>query len=365
MALTNLIKNLSLVLLLVLITYASTTNAICAENTFAHDLITGVNKTFYQLDTDSVKVRNFSHRYAIAYTKWTPDDGNDNGHVIIYNHGLQSHRGWFYETAEHLRASGFTVYAYDRIGSGESTSLVPASRYSAEIVNLKGHIHSWYVYIKTLEMMKEIAKEENPSAKIHLWGNSFGAKIVTAYIIINGDKDDLSSTIFSTPGLYRNEKSMPLPFSKLKYLFSGMDQYLPSPIYPVNGDNGAGLFTSTEPYFYKIKHDNLSLRQFTKMFYDQATKLDKFIKVHANGTSALNDNPRLYLLVENDPMMDNIQTIKHIQQNRPQAIAKYYPGGPDHRHFLSYTIDREEEMEDVVNFLLGNINALENSIELD
>ncbi|OFZ68007.1 MAG: hypothetical protein A2451_14110 [Bdellovibrionales bacterium RIFOXYC2_FULL_39_8] len=144
-----------------------------------------------------------------------------------------------------------------------------------------------------------------------------------------------------------------------------MDQYLPSPIYPVNGDNGAGLFTSTEPYFYKIKHDNLSLRQFTKMFYDQATKLDKFIKVHANGTSALNDNPRLYLLVENDPMMDNIQTIKHIQQNRPQAIAKYYPGGPDHRHFLSYTIDREEEMEDVVNFLLGNINALENSIELD
>ncbi len=57
--------------------------------------------------------------YHLAYTRWIPE--SPNGIVIVYNHGLQSHRGWFNGTANDLVARGYTVYAFDRIGSGTSS----------------------------------------------------------------------------------------------------------------------------------------------------------------------------------------------------------------------------------------------------
>ena len=65
----------------------------------------------HQLDAEAA--------YTIRYTRWRP--ASTSNKVIVYNHGLQSHRGWFNATADALRRSGYTVYAFDRIGSGESS----------------------------------------------------------------------------------------------------------------------------------------------------------------------------------------------------------------------------------------------------
>ncbi len=361
MSLVNLLRSFSIILLMVIIVNSILGEAISSENSFDQDLKTGVNNFFYQTDEKTVREDGLLHKYEIAYTKWTPT--TPNGHVIIYNHGLQSHRGWFFETAEELKNAGFVVYAYDRIGAGESSPLIPLTMYEPTIINRRGHIHDWRIYIATLDQVKDLAKKENPSSAIHLWGNSFGAKIVTAYLLLN-NKNDLASTIFSTPGLYRNEKTMPLSFSKFKFLLSYPDEYFPSPIYSENGDNGAGLFTDNRTYFEKIKYDDLSLRLFTKSFLDQANKLDNFIEKYANSSPELNQNSRFYLMVSGDPMMDNIQMLKHIKENSSNAIAKFYEGGENHRHFLSYTRDRALELSDIINFLFDNQEQIGNTIEL-
>ena len=293
--------------------------------------------------------KEYLNRFRIDYTKWTPSESN--GHIIIYNHGLQSHRAWFFDTAEELVEQGFTIYAFDRIGSGTSSNKIPISNYNPSLIVKPGHIHDWKIFVKTLQEIKNIAKNENPISKIHLWGNSYGAKIVTSYLLMNEDKD-ISSVVFTTPGLYLNKENMPLPFSIFKFIFSSDQNYFNSPLYETDSDNGASHFTSDPEYFEKIKHDTLSNRKITRRFLIETRSMDKFISKKSNGKSNLGHIPRFYLMVKNDVMMDNEKMIKHINKNSQLAEYKWYSGGDDNRHFLTFTKDKFEALSDIVDFIL-------------
>lgn len=293
-------------------------------------------------------------KYKVHYMKWTPVDSN--GQVIIYNNGLQSHAGWFYESAEKLVQLGYTVYAFDRIGSGRSgdgLSIVPAHLAADGVAQLQrgsGHISHWRVYTKSIHLMKQIAKSQNPGKSIHLWANSFAAHILTAYIM-QYEPADVASYIFTSPGFFSR---LPLPFTIPALIAAAPGTYFPTTIPEINGDKGAHLFTSIPQYQRLIARDSKSQRQFTKEFYINVPDLQTFhFSKSAVPGSFLTKTRRFYLIVDGDPMMDTARTLNYVHQYSQLAAAKRYPGGADHRHFLEFTEDADLALLDIDAFIQG------------
>jgi alpha-beta hydrolase superfamily lysophospholipase len=320
--------------------------SVAATGGFNADLKTGVTRAFDQPDPKLLNASGQPHVYKIVFTKWVPK--RSNGHVLIYNHGLESNRTWAFSGAEILRSRGFTVYAFDRIGSGESSPGASLDE-TGKVIELRGHISDFTLYLETIQKMKELAKAEHPRAKLHIWGNSFGGKLVTAYAL-GYPMNDVESVLFTSPGVYQNEQTMPLRFTMAQFNAAKETDYLPSPIYEVQNDNGAGMFTSNQPYFDNIKNDKLALRDMTKSFFEQSARMSGYIEKAA---PKLNAVKRFYMMIDGDQMMDNVKMFAQVRAYREQAIAKFYRGGHDHRHLIFYTTDREQAFQDLIHFLLG------------
>ena len=122
-----------------------------------------------------------------------------------------------------------------------------------------------------------------------------------------------------------------------------------------NGDIGAGMFTSIPNYFDKIEQDKLSNRQVTRQFYMETLYIDRYIKKQSKKEeNALENIPRFYLMVDGDKMMDNNLMDEHISLNSANATSKYYSGGEDSMHFLTFTSDKEEAINDIDSFIQSN-----------
>lgn len=318
---------------------------------FERQNVTGKNRSFLQLDND-IFWRGQLAGYNIRYTKWTPDQPN--GNVVIYNHGFQSHRGWFNETGEQLSDLGYVVYAFDRIGSGCSSggvSIAWADEHGEvrrDLIRRRGHVGSWQVFTHTIHLVKQLAKSENAGAGIHLWANSFAAGLVTAYIEAY-QPNDINSVVFTSPGLF---SKLPLPFSIEELIASDPGTYFDSIIPENENDNGAAYFTSDPFYFDAIKGDKKSLRRVTKEYYFNISTLSAFNQSNSGAAGSYLPNiRRFYLLVHQDPMMDNIKMMDYIRDNSENAIAKIYEGGEDHRHYLLFTEDAFDVLSDIDRFI--------------
>ncbi len=287
--------------------------------------------------------------YDIRVFCWLPDQPN--GTTILYNHGFQSHSAWFFSTAESLKKRGFSVYAFDRIGSGQSDP--GAGRSMGRYFAAPGHISRWRLFVKTLDEVVAWVRTERPDDQLVVWGNSYGAKIVTAWLheIKDESRDDTVTTaIFTTPGLYQNKESMPLPFSIVRLLFSGTQKRFPLPMVERDGDNGAAWFIGPGPWFDAIRNDELSLRDVTKRFYLQTGLMDRNITSQRNNRYY---TPAFFLMVRGDVLMDNDRLEDDIHDRAENGYYKYYSGGPLRKHFLMFTEDRDEVVDDIVKFIAG------------
>lgn len=326
------------------------------DNPFTSLLGNGEHGSLTLLDPVISGKAGSNQSYTIRYTRWKPEQPN--GRVIVYNHGFQSHRAWFNGTANRLAGAGYVVYAFDRIGSGTSGRGLAVEK--GEVVETRGHCRSWELYLETLDLMVELAGEENPDSAIFIWGNSYGAKIVTTYLFSRADRlkaAGVAGAIFTAPGLFQNKKSMPLPFSKVKLLFSGSLKKFPVPMVERDGDNGASWFVAPGPWFERIRDDNLSIREVTRTFYLQTRELDGYIKKRPR--SARLPLPTIYLMVENDILMDNVKMKQHIETRGSDAVYKFFPGGPENKHFILFTEDADEALGDIQLFLEGRADEIE------
>jgi len=339
------------------------------DTPFDEDLKTG--KHFHFLVKDHYLSDKYSKeiQYQIDYTRWLPDHGN--GHTIVYLHGLQSHRGWFYSTAEILRKMGYTLYAFDRAGSGTSQSALAQNGWPFGLEDIftflpgvtlepkRSHAASYALHLDTINKMLDIVEEEDATSKIHLWGNSYAAKIVSRFLQNTENATRVTSSIFTTPGLYRNNTSMPLPFSKFDLIAGYNSDSFPSPVTNINGDNGASWFTSMANWSQKIKNDPLSNRTMTREMALQTRKMDEDVE---RDTQALNGIKRFYLMVNGDSMMDNDRIVEAIKSAPTGAIYKFYSGGDDHKHFLTFTVDRDQALQDIHRFLIPGATNITRAI---
>lgn len=336
---------------------------LAAVNPFAASLVTGEDASFYQEDPFYTEKLGEKAQYRLDYTRWLPSPETDNGHVIIYNHGLQSHRGWYNATAEKLKTLGYSVYAFDRIGSGTSSEAYAQDGWymgleewlpflpDMEVVKRRGHIREYQQFLQSIDKMVDIVAGEHPNKPIHLWGNSYGAKIVTRYLLDTERCEKITSSIFTTPGLFRDEENMPLTFSKISLFFSKNADVFPTPVVASENNNGAHWFTSDEPWVDYIRNDFLSLRTMTRKMAFQTLALDMDIEDYAYGNQGFVDSKRLYLLVNDDVMMDNGKMLKHIADYKGNSEVKFYQGGDYNKHFLAFTQDADNAINDIDQFL--------------
>ena len=278
--------------------------------------------------TLKVEGLDLSYRYFMSH--------NQKKISFIYCHGMQSHQKWFTDSAEEFKARGFLVYTWDRMGSGDS----------AHIDGLKGHMNSFAIHLKSLENLIARAREDHPENKIVLWGDSYGGKLLAAFAAIEGVVDGF---IFSTPGIYHNKEKLKLPYTISQFLFSRNKTYYPSVIPEYGGDNGASMFTAHESYFLKIKNDHQSQRSFTRKFYLETSKLDKFIQKKTKNVAI----PSLLLLIGDDSMVDNKKNQKFFRERFLKVDVKIYQTDKKNQHYLMFTSARERAFNDVEIFMQG------------
>lgn len=260
----------------------------------------------------------------------------ENKNIVIYIHGLQSHQEWFSTTGNQLQQQGHSIVSWDRLGSGLSTykDLKP------------GDCYSYQHLIQQSAIIVDYTKKLCPGKSITLWGNSYGAKLALAFH--KQYPDLISKIILTAPGLFIDKKSMPLPFNLFRFIFSRATTLFPSIIPETDHDRGARYFTLEANQQAFIKNDEKSLRSFTKRFYLETKKLDRYIQKRSGSANRV---PGLCLLAKNDPMMDNQKTkvfINHYYSNFNIQTIETDPVG---QHFLMYTKQAPQVIDQIHTFL--------------
>ena len=332
------------------------------SGSFADELRTGTRFELAVADGALEAAAGRPLEYAVRGTLWRPVEVSDRP-VIVYNHGLQSHQGWFFRAAEDLAEASFPVVAFDRIGSGISDQ--GASRKGTGTFRSHGHVRTWRLFVATLDRVVRHAGEAFPGRQIALWGNSYGAKIVAAYLLAHArdlERRRVTRAVFTVPGLFQNRETMPLTFSKLRLLLSADDRLFPVPMTEANNDNGAAWFIGPGADYDRIRDDTLSVRHATRRFWLQTRALDVFIARHPGKRLGV---PALFLMVDGDRLMDNRRMQDFISRRAGDgSVAKFFAGRPGAKHFLFFTDDREAALADVEAFLDGRHAEIENALPL-
>lgn len=113
--------------------------------------------------------------------------------VVVISHGLGEHSGRYRSLARVLNAHGYSVYAPDHFGHGQS----PGRR---------GDIQDFSCYSADLCQFIRVVRHENPDQLVHLLGHSMGGVIACATVMSTGEGAAIDSLILSAPAFAgRNE----------------------------------------------------------------------------------------------------------------------------------------------------------------
>ena len=243
---------------------------------------------------------------------------------VIMTHGLQSHSGWFAQSADRMAAHGHPVYAFDRRGSGLSTGP-------------RGDMKTFDEMIDDLLVVADHIKAKYGTRKVFLLGHCFGAIPATVFAIRHPDRTE--GLILTTPGIYTLTD---LPLSqKLKIFFSRSGQrdfLMPDPLDPSE-------FTELPPFEAFIRSDPLALRAATGDFYFQVHRARKYLNANTDKI----EMPVFMALAGEDPISDNRRNIRFFEDL--PADDKMVINYEDARHILEFSPEKERFLADLVFWL--------------
>ncbi|MBL0715982.1 MAG: alpha/beta fold hydrolase [Desulfosarcina sp.] len=243
---------------------------------------------------------------------------------VVMTHGLQSHSGWFAQSAVRVADQGHPVYAVDRRGSG----LREATR---------GDMKTFDEMIDDLIVVADYISKRHGGGKIFLLGHCFGAIPAAAFAIRHPDR--VEGLVLTTPAI--NTRTG-LPFSQtLKIFFtrSGKRDYrVPSPLKPEE-------FTELAPYEAFIRSDPLALQAASGDFYFQVYRARQFINAHTDRLVM----PIYMALAGEDPICDNPRNIRFFE--KLPADDKMLVIYEDARHILEFSPEKERFLADLIFWL--------------
>lgn len=242
-------------------------------------------------------------------------------HVVIYVNGLESHSGWFSETAGQLTHSRTAVYGLDRRGSGLNTRMA-------------GTYRDW---IEDLRIVCTRVRTNWPAATLHAASLCFGAVVATALAIQHGRAVD--SLIYMSPGL--NVKVQPSAREKLKIglnMMPGLACNVPSPI------RSDEMFTNSVKGLWFLYHDKLRTVAPRADDFIQAHRITSFVRRRLQRV----DIPSVAFLAGQDRIVDNGAVRKALAKfSRRPRIIEY----PDSQHVIFFGAAKNHLIADILHFI--------------
>lgn len=114
---------------------------------------------------------------------WLPDDGVKTKGIVQISHGMAETAKRYERFAELLTENGYIVYANDHRGHGKTAKTIEDLGYLADEDGF-----NWLV--KDLHKLTNIIKKENDSMPLFLFGHSMGSFAGQKYIMLHGNELD-------------------------------------------------------------------------------------------------------------------------------------------------------------------------------
>ncbi len=239
---------------------------------------------------------------------------------VVMLHGLESHSGWFVQSARHIADLGLPVHAFDRCGSGVSAGETELGS------RLEG-------LLAEVDAVSEHALAGTRHESVHLVGHCFGALVALLYAALHRPAR-VASLVLATPALY-TLTDLPLR-DKTRVLWSVLTArptHVPVPLSPEE-------FSELAPFVEFVRRDPLALRTApARLFYEvhrARTRLAKAVR-------ALRA-PLLVAMAGDDRICDNRRNRRLFERVTAPAEVREYPGA---RHILEFSGQRETFFRDL------------------
>ncbi|HEY0549769.1 MAG TPA: alpha/beta fold hydrolase [Verrucomicrobiae bacterium] len=178
---------------------------------------------------------------------------------VIMTHGLESHSGWFVQSAAFMAGLGHPVYLVDRRGSGLSQER-------------RGHNGNFHQWSRDLENVARWALNRHHTNQLHVIGHCFGAIPATVFTIEHSNL--VASLILPTPGFATStDLSVAQKLHVLGDHLGRKSNYLPVPL-------KTEQFTDSVEFQEFIRNDKLKLHEVTSAFYWNVNDARKFVRAH-------------------------------------------------------------------------------------
>ncbi len=244
---------------------------------------------------------------------------------LLYLHGIESHAGWFIDSAREVNALGWPVVLAERRGSGRNSQD-------------RGHAANYRQLLADVFCQAQYCRERWPACRVHLAGVSWGGKLALAAAISRPDL--FASLTMIAPGLFpRVDLSAR---NKLSILVNHVIKPKTQLNVPLEDPK---LFTDNPQRVTFIEHDQLRLHRLNADFFWASYRLDKLIKRRGQRLNL----PTHLMLSGADRIIDTDRT--RIWFDRCLAPAKHLSVFGESAHTLEFDRNNRPFLKAFVNWL--------------
>ena len=242
------------------------------------------------------------------------------GRPVVLLHGLQSHSGWFVQSARHIAALGLPVHAFDRCGSGVSGVECNGGPRLARL-------------LEEVDVVAERALAESGHGSFYLLGHCFGAIPALLYAALYRP-ERVAGVVLATPALYTRTDAL-LP-DKIRVLWSVLTRRPASVPVPLSPEQ----FSELEPFVEFVRDDPLIRKEFPARFLFEVRRARALLPDAARALSV----PTLVAIAGDDTICDNPRSERLLRKASAPLELHVYPGA---RHILEFSDRRNEFLEDL------------------
>ncbi|WP_250463880.1 alpha/beta hydrolase [Microbulbifer litoralis] len=253
----------------------------------------------------------------IHYRRWWVEGALG---TLVIAHGLGEHSGRYRKLAQHFNRAGFSVYALDHYGHGQSDGG-------------RGHIDDFAHYSDDLHHFIRLVKRDNPGKSLHLLGHSMGGVIACGCAVRYGGIDSL---VLSAPGFHGCRE----PGRFERWLLRHLARMAPGLTFPNRIDP---RWLSRDPAVVEayraddLVHGRVSTRWFTSFLSER-----EFLHARLSQIT----EPCLLLLPEGDRLVDSAVTRRWFDRIGSEArVLHQFPGA---YHELFNEVDEGPLARDLV-----------------
>lgn len=258
-----------------------------------------------------------------AYARYWPADPCIA--AAVHFHGIQSHCGWYADTARALRDAGVSVLQPDRRGSGHNQQA-------------RGHAASSDQLIDDARRCVLKLRELTGREKIHLIGVSWGGKLVAA--LHATDASLAASLSLVAPGLFPIIDVSAAEKFKIGFsMISSPEKHFDIPL------NDPELFTGDPRWIQFLRNDPLQIHQATAGFFLASRRMDRVVTRLPESAPV----PLHLMLADQERIIDNQRTCQFVRKMLwPDRHITTYVNS---RHTFEFGPDRDQFISDLTRWV--------------